>query len=100
MISALASVLLILIVMHTAKHKSKFKFNTKGFLAGAMNGASNYILLYLAATENASVLFPMVSVTNVIAVWLIGKIAFKESLKPLQLSGLVLGIASIVLLKI
>lgn len=100
MISALTSVLLILIVMLAIKHESKFKPSTKGFLAGAMNSASNYIVLYLAATENASVLFPMVSVTNVIAVWFIGKITFKETLRPLQMIGLLFGIASIILLKI
>lgn len=101
MISAFISVLLILSITHMMDKRSPgFSFCSEGLIAGIMNGAANYIVLCLASTENASVLFPMVSVANVIAVWLIGKIAFQERLRPIQLLGLVLGVASIVLLKI
>ena len=101
MISALATVLLILTATHAAdRNRTKFNFGAEGIVAGAMNGAANYIVLYLSATEKAAVLFPIVSVANVIAVWIIGKYAFKERLKKNQLLGLVLGALSIVLLKL
>lgn len=77
-----------------------FQPNPAGLAAGALNGAANYIVLRLAATENASVLFPIVSATNILASWLIGIVLFKEKLTVLQTIGLLLGIASIVLLKL
>lgn len=76
----------------------KFTMAPEGLISGVMNGAANYIVLRLAATENASVLFPVVSVANVIAVCLIGRVVFREKLKLLQILGIVLGILSIVLL--
>jgi multidrug transporter EmrE-like cation transporter len=69
-------------------------------LAGITSCSSTYIVLYLSAAENASVLFPIVSIAQMIAVWGIGVLCFKEKLKLLQTIGLVIGIASIVLLKI
>lgn len=78
----------------------KFKFGFSGLAAGAMNGIANYIVLYLAGSENATVLFPIVSIINIIAVWILGRLLFKEQLKPLQALGLIFGIVSVVLLKI
>ena len=65
-----------------------------------MNAAANYIVLYLSAAENASVLFPVVSVGNVVAAWLVSKLFFREKMKKIQLLGLLLGIAAVVLLKL
>jgi len=76
------------------------KFCPHGIIAGLMNVSANYILLYLAATEKASVLFPVVSVANVITVWLIGRLKFKERLKGLQVFGLLAGVIAIVLLNL
>lgn len=80
--------------------KEPFHFCGLGLLSGILNGAANYIVLYLSATENASVLFPVVSVANIVAVWIIGIVFFKEKLKAAQSVGLVLGILSVFLLKI
>lgn len=66
--------------------------------SGIMNGLSSYIVLYLAATENASVLFPVCSVAQIITTCLIGRFAFSERLKLLQIFGIVIGIMSIILL--
>ncbi|MBE6732321.1 MAG: hypothetical protein E7564_11595 [Ruminococcaceae bacterium] len=71
-----------------------------GLASGVMNCAADYIVLYLAATENASVLFPMVSVCKVLAVWLLGRFMFKEKLKMLQIIGISAGILAIILLNI
>ena len=65
-----------------------------------MNCLSNYIVLYLSAAENASVLFPIVSVANIMMVWMIGIVFFKERLKFTQILGLIIGVTSVVLLKL
>lgn len=98
MLSALCVVLGIL--QFTNKNSEKFNLNAYGFSAGILEGLSGYIVLYLAGSENASVLFPVVSVIKVITVWIIGRVLFKEKLKALQLFGLLLGVLSIILLKI
>ena len=102
MVSALLTVLVILLVIELS-HKERtqpIRVNGLGILSGLLNGASNYIVLYLAATEKASVLFPVVSVAHVIAVWLIGRVLYKERMKPLQLFGLLFGLAAILLLNL
>lgn len=97
MIWSLICVLCVTLLMGKSELKA-FGSNTTGIVSGILNGGANFIVLYLAATENASVLFPVVSVCNVIAVWLIGRILFKEKLKPLQVIGLVLGVTAVFLL--
>ena len=102
MVFALLSVWILLWLSRLPKHREEapFSFNLHGLLSGMLNGAANYIVLFLSATENASVLFPIVSVANIAAVWLVGLLFFKEKLTVLQTVGLVLGVASIFLLKI
>lgn len=102
MIFALLSVLIVLSVSQKSDHAQKqpFQFSLLGLVAGGLNGATNYIVLILSATENASVLFPIVSVSNIVAVWLIGIFFFKEKLTVSQTVGLILGVLSIVLLKL
>lgn len=102
MVFALLSVWLLLWLSRLPKRQEKapFFFNLHGLLSGMLNGAANYIVLFLSATENASVLFPIVSVANIAAVWMVGLLFFKEKLTVLQTVGLVLGVASIILLKI
>lgn len=80
--------------------KSTARFSLNGALAGILNGATNYIILLLAALVNASILFPMISITNIIAILLIGTIFFKEKLRRLQILGLAFGIISIILLNL
>ena len=99
MIFALLTVLLTLVIISFAKH-THMSVSKSGLAAGVMNGASNYIVLLLAASINASVLFPMVSITNIIAVWLISRVFFKEKLTALGFMGLLFGIISIVLLNV
>lgn len=100
MISAMLCVLSVLLaaVLIRREAKTTVKFCIQGSTAGFMEGIANYIVLYLAATQNASVLFPVVSVAKIIAVWIIGRILFKERMKLTQTIGLVAGIAAIVLL--
>ncbi len=102
MLFAWLTVFIVLSVTLNLTHlqKQKFKFSWLGLVSGILNGAANYIVLFLSATENASVLFPIVSVANIAAVWLFGMVFFKEKLTAFQTVGLLLGVVSIVLLKI
>lgn len=102
MVSALLCTLFILTITKaaTSGKENHFQFSTLGLVSGLMNSAANYSILYLAATEKASVLFPIVSVANVIAAWGMGKLVFKEHLKPLQLCGLAAGVIAIFLLNL
>lgn len=102
MVSAMLSVLVLLLVTVLIRRETKatVKFCPQGAVAGLTEGVANYIVLYLAATENASVLFPVVSVAKIIAVWIIGRIVFRERLKIWQMVGLVAGIVAIALLNI
>ena len=71
-----------------------------GASAGALNYLANFSILLLASTENATVLFPILSAANAIGSCLIGRFVFKERLTRLQAVSILLGIASVVLLKI
>ncbi len=99
---ALLCVSIILTITHNTKRngKVKFEFSLLGIASGIANCCANYIVLYLSATENASVLFPIIAVANIITVWVIGILFFKERLRVLQTIGLVMGVVSVVLLKI
>ena len=77
--------------------KSSYNF---GLLAGACNCGANFLTLYLAAAENASILFPILSAANAIVACLVGRFVFKEKLTALQIISIGLGIASVVMLKI
>jgi len=83
---------------HTKKRLTLFSLLGAG--AGVCNGASNYLILTLAATEKASVMFPILSAANAVGSCLVGYIVFKERLTKLQLISLALGVVSVVLLKI
>ena len=93
-------VMLLAVVLVKGTVKTEVRFCVPGSIGGFLEGVATYIVLYLAATQNASVLFPVVSVAKIIAVWCIGRMAFKEQLKLWQTIGLVAGIAAIALLNL
>lgn len=99
---ALLCVSIILLVTHNTKRngKEQFEFSLLGIVSGVANCCANYIILYLSATENASILFPIIAVANIIVVWIIGILFFKERLRFFQTIGLIIGVISVVLLKI
>ena len=100
MIAAFIAVTVITVLLTAIMPGEKFEFNRYGALAGCADCTFNYIILYLSAHENATVLFPLTSVAKIIAVWIVGVFAFKEKLKLQQLIGLFVGIAAVILLKI
>ena len=99
---ALLCVSAILLLPHTAKRskRTSLRFSWLGTVSGVANCLANYLVLYLSATENASVLFPIIAIANIITVWVIGIVFFKEKLRLLQTVGLAIGVISVVLLKI
>ena len=73
---------------------------TLGGLAGICNCIANYSILFLASSENASVMFPIISAGNTIGAWLVSRLVFKEKLTAVQLISVTLGALSVILLKI
>lgn len=69
-------------------------------LSGVANALVTLLTVMLAATENASVLFPMISAGSALGVLLCGKFLFRERLKINHYAALVLGVTAVVLLKI
>lgn len=67
--------------------------------AGVLMGFNNYLTLALASKLNASVLFPTVSVFQTVFNLLFSKIFFKEMLNVRQIIGILLGVASVILIK-
>ena len=93
-------VLLALTVLIRGTVKAEVRACVPGASAGLIEGFANYIVLYLAATQDASVLFPVVSAAKIIAVWIIGRFTFRQQLKHTQTVGLLAGIAAIILLNL
>lgn len=69
-------------------------------LSGVANALVTLLTVMLAATENASVLFPAISAGSALGVLLCGRFLFHECLKVNHYIALVLGVTAVVLLKI
>lgn len=94
----------ILFLVRFVWQKNKLQLKARGavkygILSGATNGISNLILLVLAATENASILYPVVSAGIMLSVFAVGRLVFKEKMSWLQTAGFVVGLLAIVMLK-
>lgn len=82
------------------KELKKIKGKRYSVLSGLANGIANFLTLVLAGTENASVLFPIISAGTLLAALLCGRLLFKEKLKANHYVALAAGIAAVVLLKL
>ncbi len=69
-------------------------------VSGLANAAANFITIVLAGSENASVMFPTISVGTILGALLCGALLFKEKLRVNHYIALACGIAAIVFLKI
>ncbi|MBR5528825.1 MAG: EamA family transporter [Clostridia bacterium] len=76
----------------------------KGFvwygMCGIFNGLSNFLVLVLSLRMAASVMFPVISAGGIAATAFISAFIYKEKMSGFQKAGLVLGIASIVMLNL
>lgn len=70
-----------------------------GAVAGVTTASSAFVTFLLAATSQGSVLFPLVSVINLIGVFLVGTFLFKEKPTSKRIIAIVLAVAAIALLK-
>jgi multidrug transporter EmrE-like cation transporter len=71
-----------------------------GGTAGVLNGLSNFFTLWLAGLSFATLLFPLISASTMLAALLVGKFFFKEKLTKFQIIGFVLGVTSVILLNL
>ena len=71
-----------------------------GGLAGVLNGTFNFTQLRLAATEDASILYPVISAGVMLCVFLTGRLFFKEKMNRLQTLGFAVGVSAVILLKL
>ncbi len=70
-----------------------------GAIAGITTASSALVTFLLAASSQGSVLFPLVSVINLIGVFLVGTFLFKEKPTPKRIIAIVFAVAAIALLK-
>ncbi len=70
-----------------------------GAVAGVTTASSAFVTFLLAASSQGSVLFPLVSVINLIGVFLVGTFLFKEKPTAKRIIAIALAIAAIALLK-
>lgn len=68
--------------------------------AGICNGSSNLFVMLVVPLMSASVLYPVMSVTSLVASVLISAFAFKERLSKRQWVGVVIGVASALLMNL
>lgn len=67
--------------------------------AGVLMGAGNYLTLTLSAGVDATVLFPMISVSSMLLNVMLSRYLFKDRFNSIQLAGIVLGVLSVLLIK-
>lgn len=99
MLYAMITATVILLIFLLLRKQIPYRLTGLGSLSGTMNGLANFIVLLLAATENASSLFPLISAGNVMTAYLTGLFFFHEKIRPHQILGLLAGAAGIILLK-
>jgi len=78
----------------------KIKGKRYGVLSGVTNALANFLTLILAGLENATVLFPVISVGKIIAAIFCGRFVFREKLKSNHYAAIVFGIVAVMFLKI
>ena len=102
---SLITVMIFAIIFLSGRKNAEHKIqrNCKGVLFAALAGASNivmnYLVLYLSSEMPSTLLFPLMSALTMIAACLFSRFMFGSKLTKRQLSGILLGIASLVFLK-
>ncbi len=68
--------------------------------AGLVNTLASFLTVLLAAKSPATILYPLLSATTMLAALLVGRFVFHEKLTRNQLIGFALGVCSVVLLNL
>ncbi len=71
-----------------------------GVLAGVACGMMNLLTIILAGKENASVMYPIISVGTILAAMCYGVFVLKEKIRGFQIIAILSGIISVVFLKL
>ena len=103
LIGSVAFIFLMCKNRHIIKERGKergIKCAVYGVIAGIANGVYNYLVLYLAGSESAMALFPIVSVATIAVGLLSGWIIFKEHLNKMQICGVLTAAIAIFFIKI
>ena len=98
-IAMLVGFLAMLFVAILTKQKPNIAETKFGVPVGMLTAMANYIALYLSATVDATVLFPMTTVFSVCLTCIMSKIIFKDRFTLPQLFGIALGVISVILIK-
>lgn len=97
---SLAVLFLFFIIASASAKEQKPKGITKyALLSGILVGISEYLILLLSSSMDATVLFPVSTILAALFNVLISWIFFKEKLNATQIVGIVLGVTSILLIK-
>lgn len=105
MVLALSAACVAILPVSLITELQKIRANTKGLLlfgisSGLSTGLVNLFVMYSVNILSASLIFPLISGGSLLLTVLVGLLFFKEKFTPRQYIGLVLGIASIVLLNL
>ena len=68
-------------------------------LAGILMGVGNYLTLVLSSKVNATVLFPIISAFSMLCNVIVSKLYFKDKFNVMQLTGIGLGVFSVLIIK-
>lgn len=68
--------------------------------AGLVNTMASFLIVLLAAKSPATILYPLLSATTMLAALFVGRLLFRERLNRNQLIGFAIGICSVVLLNL
>ena len=101
-LAVIFSVLLVAVIVRGVRGGGycRMAFTKFAVPAGVLTAASNSLTLYLSAIVNATILFPLITVSsalfNCIASWAV----FGDKLNPRQLFAIALGVGSILLIRL
>jgi len=96
--AALFCVVAYLIRGHYSEHPFSWKAIPGGVILGLFNSFCTALMLKALGVMDASLFYPLYNVGVVLISLLVGVLFFKESLRPVQIGGIVLAGAAIVLL--
>jgi len=100
MVYSLAVTFLLFVIISICKKEKKPTDGKKyAIVAGILMGIANYLTLVLSAKVNASVLFPVISISSMIINVTVSKLYFKDKLTPVQIAGIGLGVISVLFIK-
>lgn len=99
----LSATLLVFLVLFFERRDILYNLRHGGYIgagSGVCNGVCNFLMMVLAGTLPASVMYPIVSAGGTIAASIAALLIYKEKLSRRQLIGLGLGILAIVALNL